>query len=495
MKPTSRFAVVLCIVCLGLTASSQPNKEERISAATVALREKRFDDALNLLGPALRQSPENAQLWTLQGLAYSGADRKDKALDSFQHALKFSPDYLPALEGAAQIEFSRGGAEAKPLLERVLKVVPGDPTAHAMLASLAYKEHNCSQAILHFEVAGPRLDSEPIAVRQYVTCLARTEEFDKAIAVLQTLLAQPGSVARDRLQLAALELKARRPSDAYNTLQPDLANHPTAEVLSLAAEACEEQKDTPQAVKLLHQAITENPLDTDLYLQFADLSFVHQSFQVGRDMMSAGINAQPNAAALYLVRGILSVQLSDYDHAEADFEEADKLEPQQGISDAARGLMAEQKDDPDKALAAVRARLSTSPNDALLLYLKADILVQKGPEPGAPEFDEAVAAAKRASELQPSLVAARDTLAKLYLQGDKNQLAVEVSRESLRQDPDDQVALYHLIVGLRKTGHKDELPALLQRLAEVRQKATREEGERNRYKLIEQEDTGTPASK
>jgi hypothetical protein len=65
----------------------------------------------------------------------------------------------------------------------------------------------------------------------------------------------------------------------------------------------------------------------------------------------------------------------------------------------------------------------------------------------------------------------------------------------LRQDPNDQVALYHLIVALRRTGHKDELPLLLQRLADARQKATREEGEHNRFKLIEQTDTVTPAGR
>ena len=101
-----------------------------------------------------------------------------------------------------------------------------------------------------------------------------------------------------------------------------------------------------------------------------------------------------------------------------------------------------------------------------------------------------MAAARKAARLRPELVSARDTLAKLYLQAGKDELAVQESRESFRYDPDDQVALYHLIVGLRKTGHKTELPALLKRLAELREKATREEGEHNRYKLVEQPDPG-----
>jgi len=192
---------------------------------------------------------------------------------------------------------------------------------------------------------------------------------------------------------------------------------------------------------------------------------------------------------LYMARGILYVQIADYDHAEADFESANKLDPRLAVSEAARGMLAEQKDDLDKALSVVRAKLSKRPNDALLLYVQADILVQKNPDVDSSEFNEAVASATKAVKIQPSLVTARDTLAKLYLQAGKDQLAVDESREALRYDADDQVALYHLLVGLRKTGQKDELPAVLKRLAEARQKATREEGEHNRYKLVEQSES------
>ncbi len=45
--------------------------------------------------------------------------------------------------------------------------------------------------------------------------------------------------------------------------------------------------------------------------------------------------------------------------------------------------------------------------------------------------------------------------------------------------------MYHLIQALRKTGDKTELPELLKRLAELRLEATKQEEQRNRYKLIE----------
>jgi len=54
----------------------------------------------------------------------------------------------------------------------------------------------------------------------------------------------------------------------------------------------------------------------------------------------------------------------------------------------------------------------------------------------------------------------------------------------LEKSPSDQSALYHLVIALRKTNNQAEIPDLLKRLAKARQDATRQEGERNRYKLV-----------
>ena len=56
-------------------------------------------------------------------------------------------------------------------------------------------------------------------------------------------------------------------------------------------------------------------------------------------------------------------------------------------------------------------------------------------------------------------------------------------------DPNDQTALYRLIQALRKSGDKAEIPALLKRLAAVREQAAKEERERYRYRLVVGEPT------
>jgi Flp pilus assembly protein TadD len=75
-------------------------------------------------------------------------------------------------------------------------------------------------------------------------------------------------------------------------------------------------------------------------------------------------------------------------------------------------------------------------------------------------------------------------LGKLYLQSGQNALAIKECRLALHGNPEDQTALYHLIVALRKTNDQKEIPDLLRRLAKARQDATKEEADHNRYKLV-----------
>lgn len=475
------FGPIALLIGVALAAFSQNS----LDSVTTALREKNFDAALQLLQPLLQQSPGDARLWALQGIALSGQGHTGEALSAFQRSLKFSPDYLAALQGAAQIQYQAGNDAAGPLLEHILRLRPNDQTSHAMLGVIAYRHRDCQRSAQHFEQSGPLLDSQVSAIEEYGSCLVRLKQMDKAAAVLgRASDAHPDN--KDlRYELADIQLKAKHAGEAIETLAPLLHGEEADDrVLELAASAYEEKGDTPNAVASLRKAIVQAPRNTDLYLDFADLCIQHQSFDAGVDMINAGLAIQPEAAPLYLARGVLYVQMARFDDAQADFEKADTLDPRHSFGAAALGLQAVQQHDPDQALNTVRQKLNKKPNDPFLLYLQADILSQKGPESNSPEFQTAVRSAAKAVLLQPTLVSAHDLLAKLYLQAGENEKAVQQCRKALDNDPKDQTAVYHLIQALRKTGQKEELPALLKRLAQLRQQATEEERERNRYKLV-----------
>jgi tetratricopeptide (TPR) repeat protein len=481
-----RKASVLLIPVLVISAALAQSVQDRIAPIEEAVRNRDFDKAVELIHPALQQFPGNSELWTLQAVAYEGRGQKTEALSSFRSALKIAPDSIPALQGAAQIEYEAGSAAGIPLLQHLLRLRPKDATTNAMLAVLEYQEGNCKAAVVHFAAAGKLFESKPEGLHAYATCLVKLKRFDQAAAVFAESVALNPNDLRERQLLASIQVMARNPQDALATLDPVLrTDNVDSATLDLASAAYEDAHDTEKAVESLRRAILLDPNNVNLYLDFAAISATHQSFQVGINVVNDGINLQPKAAPLYFARGVLHVQLAEYDQAQADFETAYQLDPSQSLSTAAQGLAALQQNDLDHALASVQEKLARTPNDPILLYLQADVLAQQGAEPSSPEFQTALRSSRKAVVLRPSLGPAHGVLAKLYLQSGQYSEAAVQSRKALELDPKDQAALYHLIQALRKSGKKTEIPDLLKQLALLRQQATKEEREQYRYKLVE----------
>lgn len=477
---------VLCqLVGTSLLLALSAQAQNARATATEAIRAHQYDRALQVLHDAIKDSPSDPQLWTLQGVAYAQSGKKQDALTSFHNALKVAPDHLPALQQEAQLYYEQGDSAAVPILQHILRLRPGDPMSHAMIAVLEYKHGNCPAAIPHFEKAGEIFQSEVDALHAYAVCLVRVRQLEKAAAVLQNTIAlKPGDPQEHRL-LASVDLMAHQPETALAALRPILTPTPDAETLELAASAYEGVHDTEQAVNALRQAILLQPANTGLYLDFANMAAEHQSFQLGINVVNDGLALQPKAAPLYFARGMLYAQVADYEKAQADFDTAYQIDPKQSLSTAAQGLMAVEQNDLEGALKTVEQKLVAKPDDPILLYLKADILTQQGLEDGTPQFRAAKLSAKRAVALRPGLAPAHATLAKLYLESGQYKLAAAECRRTLQLNPSDQTAVYRLIQVLRKTGNTAEIPELLKRLAQLRQQATKEERERYRYKLVE----------
>ena len=243
---------------------------------------------------------------------------------------------------------------------------------------------------------------------------------------------------------------------------------------------------------LSRKAILANPKNVDPYLQFATLSYDHASPQVGIDILNAGLSQLPNEPRLYLVRGVLLTQLGEFTRAAEDFDTASRIDPQLLFLGVAEGLVKSQQHKSAEALAEFRAAVKAHPNEAYAQYLLAEELLEEGRPEGSPEYKEEVEAAKRAVKLDPGLVAAHDLLSTIYLENGHTDLAVEHGRAALALDANDQQAVYHLIVALRKTDQKDQVPALLKRLVELRTNAKTDQMTGNRYRLFEVPTSSSP---
>ena len=322
-----------------------------------------------------------------------------------------------------------------------------------MLAVVAYKAGDCETAVSHFAASEYLLDSQPAAMQEYGACLLKMKQTDKAIAIFRKLLdSQPDDArAVRRWQLFSYPRANRK--DALTTLQPLLGAD--AEVATMRwPQHLRGQQDTPNAVKILRDAIVKDPQNTALYVDFAEIAMGHQSFQTGVEMIDAGLKLKPESADLYLARGVLYVQMAHIDKAEADFAKAEQLDPRQGLSAAAQGWSRKKRTRAIQTRPLQRSARSWRKNQRTIScgILQAAILSQKAPDPGSAEFQQGMKSAQKAMSLDPGLTSAHNVLAKFYLDAGQYAQAAKECRLVLGRQPADQTALYHLVMALRKTG-------------------------------------------
>jgi tetratricopeptide (TPR) repeat protein len=483
-----RFAaIVFLLLNAGIGRSQTP-----LGAIEAALRTHDYENALRLAQSELSASPKDPRLLTMEGLAFSGLGKKHEALEACEQALKVSPGFRPALETAAQIEYQANSDHAIELLNQLIEQRPSDKTSHAMLAVLFYRRHDCGAAVKNFAASLPLLSEQPIALGQYGGCLLQLHRPAEAVPIFQQRLDIAPEDHRARADLALAYFLDHKFAQAIEILQPILTNAQAgdARALAIASQAYEASGDTPHAVDLARRAIVLDPQNPEYFLAFATLSFDHDSFQVGIDVLSSGIARLPKSAPLYLARGILHIRLAQFDQGEADFEKADQLEPGDVLSSEALGLTKVPQNEPGQALGTLRAQMRAHPDDSFLPLLFAESVVQNGAQPDSPEFKEAIVAASRAVRIKPDFAPAHAILGGLYLKTGDLPATVKECRLALRDDPSNQVAMYHLIQALRREGQTAEIPELLKRLALEREAAQKKEENQGNYKLVE----GSPAS-
>jgi tetratricopeptide (TPR) repeat protein len=473
--------LLVATLALNLAAHGQ-TVDSNVEEIVGRIRSGDAQGALTLAQARLRREPANCQVLSLEAVAYTGLSKTDEALKSFEDALRHCPSYLPALEGAAQIGFQRQNMSAIPLLERILKLEPGNLPAHGMLASLYVHAGDCQKALPHYGASAALLNSQPAARQGYGHCLAVTGDLRGAIEQFQELVASH-PVAANRCELADLQWRNQAGADAMKTLQPELDAKTYAPAFSLAANIAESMGDTPRAVQLLRQAILLAPDDEGNYIDFANLAFAHNSFQVGIDMLNAGLERIPTAAPLYLARGILEMQSSKQQDAVADFEKAHSLDAKLSLSMDALGIVKSQQHNDTASLSIYREQARQNPNDALLHYLLAEQLSES--DSASPAVTtEAIASAKRSVELDPEYAPARVLLAKLYLTTDKPDLALRETSVILARNPQDESALYQAMMASRRLGRKDETQAFANRLRDARQQNA-EKQQKASYRLTD----------
>ena len=463
------------------TAKPRPNLDPVVQA----LREKRFDAALQLLKVAQDTSPWDPRVWTLEGLAHTGAGRTDDSLASYQKALALAPDYLPALLGVAEIEFRRRDANARLRLERVLALQPGNPTAHAMLGILDYERDDCSSAARHFDQCRKYLEQDRFGLGPYGECLIRVRRPAEAVDIFRGLFRDNPERQQVRYALAVALYESGHYAEVADLLRP-LAEAPVPDsaVLGLLADAYEGDHRTPEALETLKKAVRLYLREERHYVDLANLCLEHGAYDLGLEVLDAGVKNLHESAAIRAMQGVIQAQLGRFAEAEAAFEHAARLDPAARSAQIGRMLTLQETGRLEESIGALRQQLREEPDDPSLNFMLAQALIRKGVEPGHHEFQEAISALEKAIKGDPLQAPSYVELGKLHLKAGAPVKAAERLREALKLAPGDRTATYQLMLALRRLGRPQEAQALMDNLRGQLQKGMEDDVRTGRYRLL-----------
>ena len=436
----------------------------RADALSDALKAGRYDDAVKLSDDLLKSDSKRPTLWTARGYALEQLGRDQESILSFETALRYAPDFLPALKGAVEVSYRSRDKRANRFVFHLIQLDPNNSVAHAMAAVLAYEAGTCPQAIEHFELSGAEIQRNEQAYSLYGVCLLKEHRASDAVVVFERLLSARPDVLDIRLHLGYAQMLVGNPAGAVKTLKP-LAEQatPEADALNLLAWAEASDGEPQTAVTHLRAAIQIAPHIEQNYIDLAVLCIQNGMWQTAREIVEMSLRNVPNAARLYAIRGVIYAESGNYDEAEREFAHANEVDPNNEYGSVGLGLLYNQRNQPDSTVTAVRNSLVKNPGDPTLNYLLAEALMRKGGG-DASILADARRALLHALQSKPDFGKAHALLGKLYVETGSYDAAVEELRLALRYEPDNRLALNQSVIALRRLGRQEEAAAALARL-------------------------------
>src|SRR4051794_21241200 len=269
--------LLLCLIAAGpLRSDSLPE----------ALKAHRYQDAVALADSLLKTTPDDPRIWAARGASLAALGRDAEGLSSFERALDLSPQFIPALKGAAESAYRVRDPRAGSFLARLLRLETQNGVAHAMAATLKFEAGDCGAAIPHFEQSLLQITADEQASSLYAACL----------------------------------ISQGRPVDAIKILQPfTLLPHALASTWNLFASAENAKGYADSAIKHYRKAIDTAPNDEQNYIDLAALFIQHEAVASALPVIDEGLKQTPNAARLHAMRGVVKGQIGTDQEAASEF--------------------------------------------------------------------------------------------------------------------------------------------------------------------------------
>jgi len=443
--------------------------------------------AERLVQAALKAHPEHVGAWQLKGDLLRVQNKSAEALAAYQQILKIKPDHRTAHLEQAALNIAAGKYEtAQADINAARKTTPGSFLVAYQQALLDYSRGKLKDAQTNLlkvlQVAPEDKQSQLLAG----TVALKLGQLGQAEDHLRKYVEWNPASLYARKMLVSTLLKAGRGRDAQTVLAPALKDGKDPAVLHLAGEAAIVTKELGKAATYLTEAIRLAPEAAPPYRTLGMVKLAQgdragglaalqkavaldpASLEAGESLIGALADAgqydkalaavtalekaQPDNAAVQVMKGNIHVERKDHVRARAAFEQALVVEPAHLPAIAGLARLDQQEKKAAQARQRYEALLAKQPDNAAAMTALARL------EIGLGRRKEGVAWLEKATVADANDVDAALLLGQQYLALDMPQKAQTLLRRYRVSHPDNVGVLDAL--GQAQLANKDGAAAL-----------------------------------
>jgi tetratricopeptide (TPR) repeat protein len=410
---------------------------------------------------AVELAPKSVETYLALGSFYWSLGKAPETEKAFQGALEVDPKNSIANRAMAAFSVATGKyRDAEPYLVRLAE--SGDPAAVFALTDYYVASGRARDAVARLEADSKALKDVPNLGQRLARAYAAAGDTTRAKTLVEAVLAGNPAAVDAQLLKSQLLLNEGQRDEAFATVRAAASSNPqSAEAQFALARLFASRGDTgaaevayrdvlrinPRAaaakiaianlqlssgdreasLKTVEEVTQAQPTNLDARLVLVRSLIASKNLQRAERELSDLREAYPNAAAVYVQMGLLSLLKNDVAGARDSFEQAESLDPKSTDLLAGRIAMDFKIKNPASAKARVEQKLSEGPTTALLI-LAARTYVAANDQPAGER------ALRQAIELDPSLLPPYEMLGQLYMAQQKlNEARTEFEALAKRQ--------------------------------------------------------------
>jgi tetratricopeptide (TPR) repeat protein len=453
-------------------------QESPLAQAQALMKGGKVESALPILLELHRAEPSNANLCQQIGIAYTQMNDLAHAEGFYREAVRLNPQFHAARKNLGTVLWflnRRDESEREFLV--VTKSIPADPVPHLYLGLAAAGRHEFAYAKQEFELAGTLASANPEVIEPVLESYLATHDLSFPEATLQQLTHAENPNWEIMSRVGALFLQYGYYRQAITAFEQIISAHKeSAETLRLTAAAYDRQKKPDLAYSAYSRAIEMDPNAEDGYLELANFASAHANNAYALQVVARGLERLPKSPNLLFEQGILFALMGERTKAQASFAEASRLRPGWNLPLLAMGIASLESGKASEAIALFGQARVIDPRDGRACYLYA-LAISKQSTVSGTNRANAVAALRKAIELNPGDAASHALLGRFELDAGNPDEAAREWEAALKRDPENATALYQLGLLYRRAGNAERARQLLERFQRVKTEQRGEEAQ------------------